>query len=67
VIVVDEPELTAIGAALIAAQGATGVASPFGKELNLRKIEPVAAWTEPYAKLYQDFRTRLDATKEQQG
>ncbi|MEA3206602.1 MAG: hypothetical protein QOG92_2318, partial [Verrucomicrobiota bacterium] len=27
----------------------------------------VAAWTEPYAKLYQDFRTRLDATKEQQG
>jgi xylulokinase len=66
VIVVDEPELTAIGAALIAAQGATGVALPFGEELNLRKIEPVAAWTEPYAGLYQDYRARLDATKEQQ-
>jgi xylulokinase len=62
-IVVDEPELTAIGAALIAAQGATGVAAPFGQGLNLRKIEPVAAWIEPYAELYQDYRARLDATK----
>ncbi len=62
-IVVDEPELTAIGAALIAAQGATGVAAPFGQGLNLRKIEPVAAWIEPYARLYQDYRARLDATK----
>jgi xylulokinase len=63
--VVDEPELTAIGAALIAAQGVTGVAAPFGEELNLRKIEPVAAWIEPYAELYQDYRARLDATKAQ--
>jgi xylulokinase len=67
VIVVDEPELTAIGAALIAAQGAVGVALPFGKELNLRKIEPVAAWTEPYAELYPDVRTRLDASRSQHG
>ena len=65
VTVVDEPELTAIGAALIATQGATGVALPFGKGLNLRKIEPVAAWIEPYAELYQDYGTRLDATKSQ--
>jgi xylulokinase len=63
--VVDEPELTAIGAALIATQGATGVAAPFGEGLNLRKIEPVAAWIEPYAELYQDYRARLDATKAQ--
>jgi xylulokinase len=62
-IVVDEPELTAIGAALIGAQGATGVAAPFGQGLNLRKIEPVADWIEPYAALYQDYRVRLDATK----
>jgi xylulokinase len=62
-IVVDEPELTAIGAALIAAQGATGLAAPFGQGLNLRKIEPVPAWIEPYAGLYQDYRARLDATK----
>jgi xylulokinase len=61
-IVVDEPELTAIGAALIAAQGATGAAAPFGEGLNLRKIEPVAAWIESYAELYQDYRERLDAT-----
>lgn len=61
VIVVDEPELTAIGAALIAAQGATGVALPFGQGLELRKVEPVAAWTESYAGLYQDYRVRLDA------
>jgi xylulokinase len=60
-IVVDEPELTAIGAALIAAQSATGVAAPFAQGLNLRKIEPVAAWIEPYAELYQDYRARLDA------
>jgi xylulokinase len=62
-IVVDEPELTAIGAALIAAVGATGVARSFGKGLTLRKIEPVAAWIESYAGLYQDYRTRLDATR----
>jgi xylulokinase len=61
--VVDEPELTAIGAALIAAQSATGVAAPYGQGLSLRKIEPVAAWIEPYAGLYQDYRARLDATK----
>jgi xylulokinase len=63
--VVEEPELTAIGAALIATQGATGVAAPFGEGLNLRKIEPVAAWIEPYAELYQDYRARLDATRAQ--
>jgi xylulokinase len=63
--VVDEPELTAIGAALIATQGATGVAAPFGEGLNLRKIEPVAAWIEPYAELYQDYWARLDAAKAQ--
>jgi xylulokinase len=62
-IVVDEPELTAIGAALIAGEGATGVAAPFGEGLNLRKIEPVAAWIEAYAGLYQDYRARLDAIK----
>jgi xylulokinase len=61
--VVDEPELTAIGAALIAGEGATGVASPFGEKLNLRKIEPVEAWVEPYGELYQDYRVRLDAIK----
>jgi sugar (pentulose or hexulose) kinase len=60
-----EPELTAIGAALIATQGATGPALPFGARLNLRKIEPVVAWIEPYAELYQDYRARLDATKAQ--
>jgi xylulokinase len=65
VTVVDEPELTAIGAALIAAQGATGVALPFGEGLDLRKIEPVTAWIEPYAGLYQDYRARLDAVTAQ--
>ncbi len=65
--VVDEPELTAIGAALIAAQGATGVALPFGEGLNLQEIEPVAAWVEPYAALYQDYRARLDAATAQKS
>ena len=54
VIVVDEPELTAVGTALIAAQTATGEALPFGEGVELRKIEPVTAWIEPYAELYQD-------------
>lgn len=61
VTVVDQPELTALGAALIAAQSATGTALPFREEMNLQKIEPVAAWIEPYAELYQDYRVRLDA------
>ncbi len=61
VIVVDEPELTALGAALIAAQAVDGFALPFGGGRDLRKIEPVAAWIEPYARLYQDYRARLDA------
>jgi xylulokinase len=60
VTVVDEPELTAIGAALIAAQGA-GVALPFAEGLNLQEIQPVMAWVEPYAGLYQDYRARLDS------
>ena len=60
VTVVDEPELTAIGAALIAAQGA-GVALPFAEGLNLQEIQPVTAWVEPYAGLYQDYRARLDS------
>jgi xylulokinase len=59
--VIDEPELAAIGAALIAGEGATGVAASFGQGLNLRKIEPVAAWIEAYTGLYQDYRARLDA------
>jgi xylulokinase len=65
VIVVDEPELTAIGAALIAAQGVTGVALPFAEGLKLQKIEPMAAWVEPYDGLYQDYRARLDAATAQ--
>jgi xylulokinase len=65
VTIVDAPELTAIGAALIAAQGATGAAPPFGEGLELRKIEPVAAWIEPYVGLYHDYRARLDAATAQ--
>jgi xylulokinase len=65
VTVVDEPELTAIGAALIAAQGATGVVLPSGEGLNLQEIEPMAAWVEPYAELYQDYRAQLDAATAQ--
>ena len=60
VTVVDEPELTAIGAALIAAQGA-GVALPFAEGLNLQEIQPVTPWVESYARLYQDYRARLDS------
>jgi len=63
--VVDEPELTAIGAALIAAEGARGVALPFGEGLDLRKIEPVTAWMGPYTELYQDYRGRLDTVMAQ--
>ena len=58
--IVDEPELTAIGAALIAAQGA-GTGLPFGEGLIAREIAPVPAWVEPYANLYHDYRLRLDA------
>jgi xylulokinase len=64
--VVDEPELTAIGAALIAAQGA-GVVLPFGEGPNVQEIQPVMAWVEPYAGLYQDYRARLDAATAQKS
>ena len=66
VTVVDEPELTAIGAALIAAQGA-GVALPFGEGPNLQEIQPVTAWIEPYTTLYQDYRARLDTATAQKS
>lgn len=61
VAVLDEPELTVIGAALIAAQGATGTAPPFAAQKKLRWIEPVAAWVDRYDELYQDYRGRLGA------
>jgi xylulokinase len=66
VTVVDEPELTAIGAAVLAAQRA-GVALPFGEGLNLQEIQPLAAWLEPYTALYQDYRVRLDAAMAQKS
>jgi xylulokinase len=66
VTVVDEPELTAIGAALIAAQGA-GVTLPFGEGLNLQEIQPVATWVESYGRLYQDYRAGLDAATAQKS
>jgi xylulokinase len=65
VTVVDQPELTAIGAALIAAQGATGAALRFAEGVNLQVIEPIDAWVEVYAQLYQDYRARLDAATAQ--
>lgn len=49
VTVLDEPELTALGAALFAAEAACGVAPDFARHHQLKVIAPRAAWAEAYA------------------
>lgn len=58
---VEEPELTAVGAALIAAEGA-GLMVSYKLENRLRTIQPVGEWTVAYENLYGSYRARLDAS-----
>jgi xylulokinase len=60
--VVDEPELTAVGAALVSAEGAGNVGVRFGDGLRRTVVEPVTDWVGPYEALYAARRERLAAT-----
>ncbi|MBS7538046.1 FGGY-family carbohydrate kinase [Ancylobacter lacus] len=48
--VVDEPELTALGAALLAAEGA-GLRTGFDVRARLTTVEPLPGWAQAYAAL----------------
>ncbi|RFU44415.1 L-fuculokinase [Paraburkholderia sp. DHOC27] len=62
---VDENELTALGAALIARDS---IESPVTQQVfqrDIRVIQPVAEWQEIYERQYLDFRNRLEELTEQ--
>jgi xylulokinase len=61
---VEENELTALGAALIArdATGSSATQPPF--ERRVRLIQPLTEWQEIYERYYPKFRDRLDQCKE---
>ena len=48
IMVIDEPELTAVGAALFAAQAALGQAPGFALHHKLHNVEPRQDWAEAY-------------------
>lgn len=50
--VIDEPELTAIGAAYLAAQAATGVAPRLEATRRVVVIDPVNEWSTAYDRLF---------------
>ena len=57
--VVDEPELTALSAALLGARGA-GIDVPLETVRKSRVVEPVPAWVDAYDEIYAGFRPLLD-------
>ena len=59
--VVDEPELTAVGAALIALEGSGVGTTRFGEGLRQTTVSPLPAWVDAYEALYATYRPRLDA------
>lgn len=67
VAVVKEPELTAVGAALIAMEGDGAALPRLGMELRSTEVEPVPAWLDAYAAQYAAFRAQADATTRDQG
>ena len=60
--VVDEPELTAVGAALVSAEGAGNAGVRFGDGLRRTVVEPVTDWVGLYEALYAARHERLAAT-----
>lgn len=51
VIVVDEPELVGLGAALLALEAATGEPAAFTPANGLHTVDPLGRWSEAYAGL----------------
>jgi xylulokinase len=58
---IDEPELAAIGGALLAAEGIGAPVPELDRSRRILTIEPVPAWVRAYDDLYPAIRRRLDA------
>ena len=59
---IDEPELTAIGAAFLAFEAANGAAPRLDATRRVGTVEPVPAWAGAYDAVYPAVRRRLEAT-----
>jgi xylulokinase len=64
--VIDEPELTAIGAAFLAFEAANGTAPRLEATRCVGTVDPVAAWSRAYDKLYPAISSRLEAKMAQE-
>ena len=64
--VIDEPELTAVGAAFLACEAARGVAPRLNAIRRLRTVEPVAAWVPAYDAVYPAASALLEAKSKRQ-
>lgn len=61
---VEESELTALGAALIARDAIEPSETRLPFQRHVRFIQPLAEWQEIYEQYYPEFRERLDRFKE---
>ncbi|CAN7788660.1 carbohydrate kinase [Caballeronia mineralivorans PML1(12)] len=61
---VEESELTALGAALIARDAIESSETRLPFQRHVRFIQPLAEWEEIYEQYYPEFRERLDRFKE---
>lgn len=59
--VIDEPELTAIGAAFLACEAARGVAPRLDAIRSVRTVDPVDAWVPAYDAVYPAASALLEA------
>jgi xylulokinase len=59
--VIEEPELTAIGAAYLGAAAASGSSPLLQATRGVHVVDPVADWTIAYGNRFPEIRRRLDA------
>lgn len=65
--VIDEPELTAVGAAFLAFEGAGCIAPRLDATRRVGTVDPVGAWARAYEAVYPAARRRLEAAATPQG
>ncbi len=59
--VIDEPELTAIGAAFLAFEGAQGLPPPLETTRGVTTVDPVAAWVPVYDAIFPTVGRQIEA------
>lgn len=59
--VIDEPELTAVGAALLAFEAAHGTTPALEATRGISTVDPVAAWVPAYEAVYPAFSRQIEA------